>query len=222
MKKNAPKVLIVSEDGFDPMFGSAGVVLSWAYSEAVSASGGIPITALDIRVCPEYLELADALLLTGGGAIHPSRYKGIVADFSELDGYSNTRDDLDFTLADLFVKAGKPVLGIGRGAMVINALLGGNIEKHLPELPEISTDTLSGGLKDLMGESVSFKRVYTCGLKELAAPLKAEAISSEGVIDGFSHESLPVKGVTWHPERELGGIPADYSLYKWLVESAKK
>ena len=216
-----PKVLIVTEDGFDPTFGSANLVLSRAYSDAVSSAGGIPITAMDIRTCSEYLEFADALLLTGGGNIHPSRYKGLVSDMSDLQGFSNTRDDMDFTLANLFVKAGKPVLGVGRGAMVLNALLGGNINKHLPELSAHASDPLTGGLKEILGERVSFKRVYGWGIKTLAESLSAEAVSEEGVIDGFSHQTLPVKGVVWHPERELDGNPIDLRLYRWLVNSVK-
>ncbi len=217
---NRPTILLVTEDGFDPVFSSANLVLSQDYSDAVSAAGGVPVTAMDIRTCPEYTKLADALLLTGGGIIHPARYNGLLKDFSELQGFSNTRDDMDFTLADLFIKAGKPVLGIGRGAMVLNALLGGKIEKHLPALPEKSTDTLSGGLEKLLGKEVTFQRVYSWGIESLAENLHEEAVSPEGIIDGFSHETLPVKGVVWHPERAFDEENKDLKLFEWLVSAA--
>lgn len=217
-----PKILIVTEDGFDPVFGSANLVISRAYSDAVYKAGGLPLTAMDIRTCQEYAELADALLLTGGPVIHPARYGGIAKDFSEMAGFSNTRDDMDFTLGRLFLEKGKPVLGIGRGACVVNALFGGTVEKKLPELPKISTDRLSGGITGLLGESVTFSRQYGWGIGKIGDGLEPAAVSPEGIVDAVVYPGRPVWGVVWHPERELDGIPADGRLFEALVKEAAK
>ncbi len=217
-----PRILIVTEDGFDPNFGSANLVLSRAYSEAVSAAGGLPLTAMDIRCCAEYAALADGLLLTGGPVIHPARYGGIVTEFSDLAGYSSTRDDMDFALGRLFLEQGKPVLGVGRGAMVLNVLRGGTVQKKLPELPKIAEDALSGQLGALLGEQARFSRQYGWGIGSLGDGLQPAAVSPEGIVDAVADPEAAVLGVVWHPERELDGIPADNRLFGWLVKEAAK
>ena len=115
-----PVILIITEDGFDVHLERENFVLSHAYSSAIQRAGGIPVTALDVRAAEEYAAIADGLLLTGGPVIHPARYGGIGEHLEELIAFSRTRDDLDFMLGQLFLWAGKPILGIGRGAMVGN------------------------------------------------------------------------------------------------------
>lgn len=127
MMSRKPIVLISAEDGIDPMSGLPHLVPSARYGEAVARAGGIPAFAADIRAAKEYVDQTDALLLSDGPVIHPARYGQIFLDFSIIRGFSRTRDDLDFRLAELFLASGKPVVGLGRGLLVVNALLGGTI-----------------------------------------------------------------------------------------------
>ena len=217
-----PVILIITEDGFDVHLERENFVLSHAYSSAIQRAGGIPVTALDVRAAEEYAAIADGLLLTGGPVIHPARYGGIGEHLEELIAFSRTRDDLDFMLGQLFLWAGKPILGIGRGAMVANVLLGGTVEKHLPTLPSVSTDRVCGAARALLGETISFSRQYAWGIGRLGEDLEVPAVSPEGSVDGVFHRTRPVWGVTWHPERELNGIPADDRLFELLVREAAK
>ena len=217
-----PIILIITEDGFDVHLKRGTFVLSKAYSDAVQRAGGIPVTALDVRVAEEYAKLADGLLLTGGPIIHPARYGGIGEQLEELISVSRTRDDLDFTLGQLFLSMGKPILGVGRGAMVVNVLLGGTVEKHLPAVSRRATDRLSGAAAALLGETITFARQYGWGMGRLGSGLEPVAVSPEGIVDGVFHQHRPVWGVTWHPEREQDGIPADDRLFELLVREAAR
>ena len=121
-----PIILISGEDGFDHRSGSPHLLVSRNYPNAVSQAGGVPVLATDIRAAKEYVEIADGLLLTHGPVIHPARFGQVALSFDDIKGFSDTRDDLDFTLCRAFLEAGKPVMAIGRGAKVLNITL----DKH--------------------------------------------------------------------------------------------
>ena len=85
----------------------------------------------------EYLDYAqfraeayDGCLLPGGGDIHPKRYGQAHTGESIL--INEALDELQFSVLDAFVKAGKPVLGICRGLQLINVYYGGTLIQHLP------------------------------------------------------------------------------------------
>ncbi len=125
-----PIILITAEDINDA---SGNVyVMSKAYGQAVREAGGEPFGAASFRTIAEYVDFADALIITHGQNMHPFRHGGLVAGPDDLMGFSQTRDDFDFAILDAFVKAGKPVLGVNRGMLVINAYLGGQIQRQLP------------------------------------------------------------------------------------------
>ncbi len=225
-----PTILIVTEDGFDGSFGARHFVISRAYGDMVAACGGIPVVAADIRALDEYAARFDGLLLTGGGRIQPAWYGEIVENFGELDGYSNTRDDFDFGLFRRFHAAGKPVLGIGRGAEVINVALGGTLLKHLPEgirKGDRTEEDLGGRLAEILGDRLETVRDYDTAIAQLAEGLSPEATAETGLVDGFSDASGKILGVLWHPERAheiedgKGVIPADERIIRAWIEGIK-
>ena len=124
-----PIILISGEDGFDHRSGSPHFVLSRNYPKAVSQAGGMPVLATSYKTIAEYVELADGLLLTHGPIIHPARYGQIAVTHDDIRGFSDTRDDLDFSLCYEFLKEGKPVMAIGRGSRVLNI----TIDKHFSD-----------------------------------------------------------------------------------------
>lgn len=113
-------ILIAGEDGYDEAAHIPHFVISESYGKGIYAAGGIPVLALDFRTIREYVELADGLLLTQGPIIHLARYGQIFESSRELEGFVASRDSMDFLLCKAFLDAGKPVMGIGRGAKVIH------------------------------------------------------------------------------------------------------
>ncbi|MCD8249864.1 MAG: gamma-glutamyl-gamma-aminobutyrate hydrolase family protein, partial [Lachnospiraceae bacterium] len=67
---------------------------------------------------------ASRLLLPGGGDIHPSRYGQPDSGAQDID---EELDEVQFSLLDTFVRAGKPVLGICKGLQIINVYFGGDL-----------------------------------------------------------------------------------------------
>ena len=187
-----------------PVFSETGFT---NYFDALSALGfeGVPV---DTGCDPA--EFA-GLLLPGGGDVDPVRYGEAMSPL--CDPPDQALDALQLGVLDAFVKAGKPVLGICRGIQVINVYFGGTLIQHLPESPRHSR---MGGdvdkvhrvraegdsfLAALYGTDFAVNSAHHQAVKALGQGLRIAAVSDDGVTEAVCHESLPVWGVQWHPER---------------------
>ena len=239
-----PKILIVGEDGFAMDTGH--YIINLDYARAITEAGGLPLLAFDWNSAADYAAMADALFLTGGPDLLCYRWGAYYKDFSEMPPFSRTRDDLDFELCDRFLKAGKPILGVGRGCEVINVALGGTLYKDIEkatgkahpdenapkggwnattEQAKFSFHSvgLQAGTK-LASVLNAEEQVNSChhdAPNALGTGLKAAAIAPDGIIEAIEHESLPVFGVMWHPERAAGDLPADGRIFEHFVELCK-
>ena len=108
------------------------------YIQAVSQAGGIPfLIPLNL---PEpslrtLYDLADGLVLTGGGDVEPSLYHH--NPHPTQGDVQPDRDRDEITVARWAAAEGKPLLGICRGIQVIAVAAGGELWQDLPsELPE--------------------------------------------------------------------------------------
>lgn len=194
------------------------------YTRAVFAAGMEPVVIsvqleqVQKKYQQEYLDYSefqveayDGLLIPGGGDINPSRYgrknQGSIMIMDALD-------DLQFTMLDVFVKSGKPVLGICRGCQVINVYFGGTMIQHLPtafrhahELDE--PDKVHGciaregsWLAKLYGTQFFHNSAHHQAVEQLGTGLVIDSYCLEdGAVESLHHSALPIYGVQWHPER---------------------
>ena len=178
------------------------------YSSALSACGADVKVSLDEGDAEGF----DALLLPGGGDVDP-RFFG-----QEMDGSEEPDRELDerqFALLKRFVRARKPVLGICRGHQVINVFFGGDL---IQDLKTAGLHTRKGGdvyhattaeektfLSELYGTRFRTNSSHHQGLGRLGEGLVVvQRSDGDGVVEGIRHETLPVLGVQWHPERIFG------------------
>lgn len=210
-----PLILLTGEDEFDPKSHNPFYLIKRSYGNAVAGAGGTAIMALDPRLFQEYTDMADALVLTGGVDVHPGRYRDIFMDFDPNSGlptpYVNsvTRDSMDILLCQAFLKAGKPILGIGRGMQVINVVFGGTLYQDIPIVLQIphamgvdhTIHTTEGSaMHKLLGTTAIVNSYHHQAVKQVGSGLKVTAKAEDGIIEALEHESLPVFGVQWHPE----------------------
>lgn len=153
----------------------------------------------------------DGLLLPGGSDVNPARFHQENRGSEDID---DGRDEMEFTLLDRFVKAGKPVLGICRGHQVINIYFGGTLIQHIAESPRHSRDPDSSQdnihqvravpgsfAEQLYGQEFLVNSAHHQAADQLGAGLCAAAWSDDGLNEALFHESFPVWSVQWHPER---------------------
>ena len=206
------------------------------YTRAVSEAGMEPIVIsvqseqAKNRFQQEYLDVSefrigtyDGLLLPGGGDIAPGRYG------QENNGSFMIMEDLDelqLSLLDLFVRARKPVLGICRGHQLINVYFGGTLIQHLATSDRHARLSLEDSdkvhackaekgswLARLYGESFMHNSAHHQAADRLGEDLVIDGVCpSDGVIEALHHESLPVYGVQFHPERMCCSLARDVTV----------
>lgn len=132
--ETAPKVLVSVDRTLWQRFGFSRLT----YARALRAAGLRPIVidfetlASDAAAAGTLLDGVDGLVLSGGGDIDPQRY-GAEAE-TGLD-VNNKRDSFEFALLEIAEQRGLPVLGICRGAQLINVHRGGTLGEFRADQP---------------------------------------------------------------------------------------
>lgn len=201
------------------------------YVEAVEKNGG-EATAV---YCPEVDLSYDGLILCGGNDSDPKYYGEEINGAVKID---YERDRTEIALARAYIEAGKPIMGICRGHQLLNIILGGTIVQHLENYLEHqpqeegqviyhSTNAEEGSLAyKFWGEEFETNSYHHQAINKLGDGLKATAFSNNGtIIEAIEHESLPIIGVQWHPERmceETDSNRADGNLiFKHFIDLCK-
>ena len=152
----------------------------------------------------------DGLLLPGGCDVNPSRYGKIPIPQETVD---DELDVLQFDVLARFLEAGKPVLGICRGHQLLNVAFGGTLIQHLPgaeshmSRPDGSDNVHralaapDSFLVPVYGPCFTVNSSHHQGIEVPGKGLRTVMQAEDSVIEAIEHESLPVWGVQWHPER---------------------
>lgn len=207
-----PVVLSACDHVADGQGGTVFHRLSRAYTDALSAAGAclmIVPAQPDAQTIDRLLQLADGLMLTGGCDVAPARY-GEKPD-PACGPIDAERDATEFALLEAFVLAKKPVLGICRGAQIINCFFGGTLWQDLPSqrgavhsgVTHTVACTKDSFLAPLLGESFVTNSSHHQSVKTPGEGLEIAA-SSGGIVEAIAHQSLPIYAVQFHPERMQG------------------
>lgn len=156
----------------------------------------VPIPLFNrIEAVDEYLsELdLDGIILTGGN------------DLATVDAGSNVapeRDSFERELLEVAISRNIPVLGVCRGAQLINVYFGGSltsIEGHVA-----TTHELSIGATRLHSGSVVTNSYHTYAIEpdDIGEEVQPIAQAQDGTIEWIEHEQYPIRGIMWHPERD--------------------
>ena len=156
----------------------------------------------------EYLAALDGVVLQGGADISPLAY-GEQPLRPEWAG-DPVRDEFEIELVQACIAAGKPVLGICRGAQLVNVALGGSLHQDIPAHRSEHYDAHAhevrlepgSGLARLYGGTGRVVSIHHQAIKRLGRDLEVEARS----VDDDVVEAIRMKGksyvcaVQWHPE----------------------
>lgn len=196
---------------------------------AVWRHGGKPLRLSPSRPLPDHL---DGLIIGGGDDIQAHLYGGEVQLDVRLDP---ARDALELSLLDRFIPKDTPVLGICRGAQLINVHLGGTLDPDIyttheglkrrrTVLPRKTVDIVGASqLHRLLG--VTWCRVNSLhhqAVNKAGKGINIVARDRDGLVQGIeSTEHAFLIGVQWHPEWLVFNRPQQ-RLINALVEAAKK
>ncbi|TFV56539.1 gamma-glutamyl-gamma-aminobutyrate hydrolase family protein [Mycobacterium sp. PS03-16] len=208
------------------------------YFQGVNLAGGVavllPPQPVDPNAAGRVLDGLDGLILTGGKDVDPARYGQ--PPHATTDEPDRVRDAWEFALLDEARRRRMPVLGICRGAQVLNVALGGTLFQHLPEVlghahhqqgnAVFSTSAVrtepGTRLAGLIGGSSDAQCYHHQAIDRVGDGLVVSARDDDGVVeavelDRATHPDEWVLGVQWHPEERLD----DLRLFAGVVHAAR-
>jgi putative glutamine amidotransferase len=208
------------------------------YIDAVRRAGGVPLLIApgESRV-EAILDVIDALVLSGGGDIDPSRYEGKRHDTNY--SIDQERDTLELELARRVIDSSIPTLGICRGAQILNVVQGGKLIEHIPDEVGVKVlhrapprEPVTHGVKlkpgsrlaEILGrDQFDATSWHHQALRGAAAGFDAVAHALDGTIEAIEMPSHPwMIAVQWHPELSAASDPLQQKLFDALVEAASK
>ena len=217
-----PLILLTPRKTEEPLY-----TLRPNYCHAVEAAGGLPLIA-PWSNAEDFAALADGLLLTGGADIDPAFFG---EENRAANGCDRECDQAEFELFKAFARRKKPILGICRGAQVINVALGGTLFQDLQEagvprsLHETAPQQHPVRAKDgsllarLFGKEFETNSFHHQAVKTCGEGLLPTVTAADGIIEGLEHQALPILAVQWHPERMLEEM---LPLFTYFIEQCKK
>jgi gamma-glutamyl-gamma-aminobutyrate hydrolase PuuD len=213
---------------FDVWHTSAALV-PLTYVRAVTRVGGIPLLIPPVgEAVDEVLEIVDGLIFSGGPDVAPSLYGA--APGGETSGERLARDVAEVVLMSAALEHDVPLLGICRGAELLNVVRGGTLVEDLPTANAnvshcgergdyaIHAVRIEAGsiVWTRMGEKADVASHHHQAPGRLGKSLWAVAWAEDGAVEAI--EDLAAKftvGVMWHAEEG-----SDSSLFAALVEAA--
>ena len=208
--------------------------LPGVYIEGVTRAGGIaallPPQPVDASIAERVIDSLDGLIITGGRDVDPAAYGQ--DPHPSTDEPAGDRDDWEFALLRVALGKGTPVLGICRGAQVLNVALGGTLHQHVPDVVSHTrhqqgkgvfatsvVDTIEGTrLAGLIGESAQVQCYHHQAIDRLADDLVISAADGDGLIEAVEMPGDEfVVAVQWHPEENL----EDLRIFTGLIDAAR-
>lgn len=196
----------------------------------------LPVTGED-ELIHRYLEIVDGIYFSGGGDIDPLIFgENPIKEIKEID---YDRDEFEIKLFKKAVIKKIPMLGICRGAQIMNVAAGGTLYQDIYAQKEASLGHSPkyayGGyghhkvkimnhskLYDIFqSEEIVVNSYHHQAVREVAEGFKITAISEDGIIEGIESENLPFAvGIQWHPEIMYKRHPEFLKIFKVFVKAA--
>lgn len=126
---------------------------------------------------------------------------------TKYGGKATSRDQLEQALLKHAVDKSLPVLGVCRGMQVIQDYW------QIP-LKKVSGHVCKQQQIEYLGKIISVNSYHHFGTELNHDAFDVLARAQDGIVKSISHQTLPIKGIMWHPERLLPFRGEDISLIK--------
>ena len=149
----------------------------------------------------------DGFILTGGNSL-----SCVEPDAPDV---AFERDKFEKEVISYAIKNNIPILGVCRGAQVINNYFGGElirVDNHIA----IHHDLVSYADSFQLPEAVNSFHAWGIPSRGLGEELDLLATDKDGYVEAFIHKSQSIIGLMWHPERNTEFDPKDINILRRL------
>jgi putative glutamine amidotransferase len=235
-----PLIGITTRNGKDSD-GHPLTALQHSYINAIVQAGGLPVMIPSNLLVEDFLDLYSRLagiLFTGGGDISLDYFHG--SGHPRIGEVDDNRDFTEISLMRVAVNEGMQILGICRGAQVMNVALGGTLYTHIYDQLQGALDhAYPGDLRrtlvhpvnvdettrsaEIFGETLlNVNSLHHQGLKDIAPGLRVAGHAPDGLVEIVEIPDHPYAiAVQWHPEWLTDQLPMQ-RLFKSFVDASGK
>lgn len=173
----------------------------------------------------------DGVIITGGHDVEPTLYKAA----AEVKGrYEPERDAFEAEIIDCALRDGTPLLGICRGAQLLNVRLGGSLfqdlrgrrrktskRRTLLPLKTLSVVEDSRLQRILAARRLKINSLHNQGIDRVGLGLDVCGRDLDDIVQAVEQPQRPfLLGVQWHPEFLIYSSP-QRRLFAALVDAAR-
>ena len=141
----------------------------------------------------------DGFVIVGGTDINPKLYNE--ENYSSF-GIDDEIDNLDLEIIDYAIKNNKPLFGICRGLQIINSYFKGTLKQHIFNHSKHRHKIIM--VDDFLDFPLSLEvnSFHHQSVKKIGKELRVLYYSTDGEVECFVHQKLPIIAVQFHPEME--------------------
>ncbi|HEY85636.1 MAG TPA: gamma-glutamyl-gamma-aminobutyrate hydrolase family protein [Chloroflexi bacterium] len=217
-----------------------------AYIEAIVRAGGAPYLIplqLEGDALRAVYNLADGILLTGGGDIDPAYYRQ--ASHPATNDIQADRDRVEISIARWAAEDNKPLLGICRGIQVMAVAVGGalyqDIQDLLPQAGRHDYFSSNGGhpcsylphqvkltpdsrlAQILQAEEFSVNSLHHQAVQRVPEPYQITGYAGDNIPEALELPGHPCFcGVQWHPEELVSTQGSARKLFAAFVDVCRE
>ena len=216
-----------------------------SYLDAVVGAGGVPFPLPNLdpsagALIDALLEPLDGLILSGGGDLAAHHFGQ--EPHPRIGPVDSLRDAFEIAVTNRALARGLPILGICRGAQILNVAAGGTIHQDLasdlPGTDLVAHDQTTRDPNDLWhrvaiepgsrlarhaeGPSVLVNSYHHQANARVADGFRVTARAADGVVEAIEAvgDRFAV-GVQWHPEMIVATSRVSAGVFADLVEAAR-
>lgn len=202
-------------------------------AEALMAAGGLPVPIyLGGGEAPDQLRRVSGLLLPGGSDIDPSLYGAIPGGDTQTDKLDPENDRFQRKCVQLATQMGLPMLGVCRGAQMLNVAHGGTLEQSLPagheqdEPTEQATHPVrirpDSEMEQAAGTHRAVNSKHHQAVGEVAEGFHVTALAPDGTIECIERKRPWAVGCEFHPENQRKTDASQENFFLRLVRQAER
>ncbi|PWK47314.1 gamma-glutamyl-gamma-aminobutyrate hydrolase family protein [Pleionea mediterranea] len=179
---------------------------------------------------PKVDQKIDGLIISGGDDIHPTHYGD---PENEASRYDPARDQLEMDMLKAYLPENIPILGICRGAQLLNVVLKGTLHADIrPErkltpnkytafpIKSVELEQDSRLADCVTPQTLTVNSLHNQAVKSLGEGLVVTAKDADGFIQAIERQDRFIVGVQWHPEY-LPYISSQRDIFKCFAKAVR-